>query len=90
MDDEIIKFDQLNINLNNVNTNTIKGLKIQETSTMKLINCLIKENISSPNCGSKDEIISSLNRRLVLPLLYSSNLFTCLSIINKYKKDLLK
>ena len=67
LDDEIIKFDQLNINLNNVNTNTIKGLKIQETSTMKLINCLIKENISSPNCGSKDEIISSLNRRLVLP-----------------------
>ena len=30
LDDEIIKFDQLNINLDNVNTNTIKGSKIQE------------------------------------------------------------
>ena len=67
LDDEIIKFDQLNINLDNVNTNTIKGLKIQETSTLKLISCLTNVNLSSPNCAAKDEIVSSLNRRIVLP-----------------------
>ena len=36
----LIKFDKLNIDLSNINT-TIKIIKIQETSTIKLISCLI-------------------------------------------------
>ena len=42
-DNEIIRFDQLNIDLSNINTNTIKNLKIQETSTLQLINCITKK-----------------------------------------------
>ena len=64
---EIIKFDQLNIDLNNIVTNTIKTPKIQELSTLKLVNCLINERLSNPNCKAKKEIVSSLNRRLILP-----------------------
>ena len=48
LDDEIINFDQLNINLDNVNTSTIKKPKIQETSTIKnLLNCLTNVNLSN-------------------------------------------
>ncbi len=64
---EIIKFDQLNIDLSNIITNTIKTPKIQELSTLKLLNCLIDENLLIPNCSAKKEIISALNRRLALP-----------------------
>ena len=42
-DSEIIKFDQLNIDLSNINTNIIKSPKLQETSTLMLINCLTKK-----------------------------------------------
>jgi lipopolysaccharide export LptBFGC system permease protein LptF len=86
LDDEIIKFDQLNINLNNINTHTIKGTKIQETSTLKLISCLIEKNLTSPNCGAKNEIISSLNRRLVLPFYIPAiSLIVSLLLINAKK-----
>lgn len=64
---EIIKFDQLNIDLSNINTNTIKNPKLQETSTVKLFNCLIIKDLSNPNCSAKKEIVSSLNRRIILP-----------------------
>ena len=63
---EIIKFEQLTIDLSDVNTNTIKSPKLQETSTFQLLNCLIK-NISNPNCDARNEVINSLNRRIVLP-----------------------
>ena len=35
LENEIIKFDQLNIDLSSLNTTTIKKPKIQETSTFK-------------------------------------------------------
>ena len=38
---EIIKFEQFNIDLTNLTTTTIKKPKIQETSTLKLISCFI-------------------------------------------------
>ena len=36
---EMIEFDQLNINLSDLSTATIKQPKIQELSTLKLISC---------------------------------------------------
>ena len=37
---EIIKFDQLNIDLKNLKTGTIKQPKLQETSTISLLSCV--------------------------------------------------
>ena len=37
---EIIKFEQLTIDLSNLTTTTIKKPKIQETSTVKLLGCI--------------------------------------------------
>ena len=68
---EIIKFEQLNIDLKNLQTGTIKQPKLQETSTLKLFQCINDSvNKSEINCkeNTKKEIVTVLNRRIVLPL----------------------
>ena len=65
---EIIKFDQLNIDLNQLKTTVIKKLKLQETSTFKLLNCFTnKKDLTLCTDKTKEEIIPVLMRRLVLP-----------------------
>ncbi len=66
---EIIIFDQLNIDLRNLVTTTIKATKIQETSTFKLLSCYIKKFADEKYCNEnfKKEILSNLNRRFVIP-----------------------
>lgn len=66
---DIIRFDQLNINLKKLNPTIIKQPKLQETSTKALLNCFLKENTSQNFCnaGVHKEIIPTLNRRLILP-----------------------
>ena len=67
---ELIKFEQLSINLGDLNTSTIKKPKIQETSTLKLLKCIIFKNSLEEICNeeTKKEIIPVLNRRITLPL----------------------
>ena len=67
---EIIKFEQLSIDLSELNSATIKKPKLQETSTLKLFNCFLKNTFNNKICEDslKKEIIPILNRRLVLPL----------------------
>lgn len=66
----IIKFEQLNINLDNLQNNTIKIPKLQETPTVVLLKCIFQsQNDNLLNCkeNTKKEIITILNRRMVLP-----------------------
>ena len=65
----VIKFEQLNIDLKNLETDTIKVPKLQETSTIKLLSCFKQINFNSIFCEQKTkrEIITVLNRRIVLP-----------------------
>ena len=68
---EMIKFKQLNIDLKNLQTGTIKQPKLQETSTLQLLKCINESiNKNSINCkeNTKREITTVLNRRIVLPL----------------------
>ncbi len=69
LDNEIIKFTQLNIDLNNLATTTIKKPKIQETSTYKLLSCFFGNSYESDFCSKdlKKEVIPILIRRLILP-----------------------
>ena len=66
---EIIKFQQLSVDLSNLTTTTIKQPKIQETSTLKLLNCFFIKNSKDKFCNSdfKKEIITTMNRRIVMP-----------------------
>ena len=65
---EIIKFEQLSINLNNLTTSVIRQPKLQETSTFILLKCLIKNNKSKLCNEGVKEIIPILIRRLILPM----------------------
>ena len=66
---EVINFEQLDINLKDLTTSTIKVPKLQETSTLKLIGCFIA-NINKKkfcNAEAKKEIVPILLRRIILP-----------------------
>ena len=68
---DIVKFQELSIDLANLSTSTIKKPKIQETSTLKLLTCFKKNNnqiLEFCNDNFKKEIYPVLNRRIILPL----------------------
>ena len=70
LENNFIKFEQLNIDLKNLNTDTIKFPKFQERSTLDLFRCLINHsNKKTLLCkeNAEDEIKTVLNRRFVLP-----------------------
>ncbi len=86
-ENEIIKFEQLNIDLKNLSSNVIKQPKIQETSTLKLFNC-IKDNFGEKICKEKfkKEIYPVLNRRIILPLFIPVvTLISCLLLVRSKK-----
>jgi lipopolysaccharide export system permease protein len=84
----IVKFDQISINLTDINTANIKQPKIQETSTHLLLGCVIKSNFINKFCNddSKKEIVPNLNRRLSLPLYIPVIALLCSLLILKSKK----
>ena len=62
----------MNIDLKNLKTDTIKQPKLQETSTLNLLKCIMfpKSSINiivNCNDNTKQEIVTVLNRRIVLP-----------------------
>ncbi len=81
---EIVKFDQLKIDLRDISNTTIKKPKIQETSTYKLITCLF-ESVVCPKNWVK-ETIPVLNRRVILPFFIPvTALIACFLFIRKSK-----
>lgn len=69
-ENEIIKFEELNIDLSRLKTTIITDFKLQETSTLKLLRCFINQNINLKICNNetKQEIVPVMIRRLVLPM----------------------
>lgn len=88
LDNEMITFDKLSIDLTNFVTNTIKKPKIQETSTKKIISCLISNNLNNEFCNknSKKEIIPNLIRRTILPFYIPILVLICSFLILKKNK----
>ncbi len=69
IENDIVKFEQIKLNLDDLTNTTIKQPKIQETSTLKLIGCANNNFFNDRNCSGnfKKETIPTLNRRIVLP-----------------------
>ena len=67
---DVIKFEQIDIDLRNLQNRTIKEPKIQETSTLRLFSCIYNKFSKDPICkgGFNEEILPTLNRRIILPL----------------------
>ena len=85
---EIVSFEQLNINLSNLKTTTIKKPKIQETSTLKLLNCLINKRIEDEICNNNylKELKPILNRRIISPFYIPVLSLICALLLIKSKK----
>tara|TARA_B100000575_G_C23142030_1_gene664884 strand:+ start:926 stop:2080 length:1155 start_codon:yes stop_codon:yes gene_type:complete len=85
---EIIKFEQLIIDLGDLTTTTIKKPKLQETSTLKLLNCLVKDTFDNQICKKdiKNEIIPTLSRRVVLPFYIPVISLICSLLLIKTKE----
>ena len=89
---EIISFEQLNIDLTDLTTSTIKQPKIQETRTLELLKCFSKSNFQYEICKkeeTKKEIIPALNRRLILPLYIPVISLICSLLLLNSKKNYL-
>ena len=87
----IVKFEQLNINLDNLQNTTIKKPKIQETSTLRLLGCLNNNYYNDEYCrsGFKDEIFPTLNRRIVFPLFFPTLALISSFLLIRTKKTFL-
>ena len=83
----IVKFEQLNIDLNNLKSGTIKQPKLQETSTIVLLKCVFDIGVNKlTNCyNTKKEIITVLNRRIVLPFYIPVVSLICSFLLIKVK-----
>ena len=93
LDSEIIKFEQLNIDLSSLSNTTIKKPKIQETSTFKLIKCLFEKNLQQNSFCNKEfkkEILSTLNRRIIIPFYIPVLSLVCSLLLIKSKKNYFK
>ena len=82
---EIIKFDQINIDLSKLSTTTIKKSKVQETSTLELLKCFREKNIDLKTCHRLSEIIPNLNRRIVLPFYIPAVALICSLLLIRVK-----
>ena len=90
-ENEVVKFNQMNVNLSELENNVIKKAKLQETSTFKLLNCFNKNSLETKFCApkNKSELIPTLNRRITLPLYIPIiSLICCFLLIQSSNKKL--
>ncbi len=89
-ENEIIRFEQLNIDLSSLSNTTIKKPKIQETDTITLVKCLFDERSKQTDFCNEDfkkEILSTLNRRIVIPFYIPVLSLICSLLLIKSKKN---
>ena len=87
---EIIKFEQLNIDLSDLATTTVKKPKLQETATVELLKCFFSKKIDENLCNekTKKEILPILIRRTILPLYIPVVALICSFLLIKNRKFL--
>ena len=90
MENEIIEFEQMNVNLRDLNTSVIKVPKLQETSTFQLLNCFLKKTFYDRICNGelKQEITAVLFRRVFFTSLYSCFIINMLNSTYKITKKI--
>lgn len=89
---EVVKFEQLKINLENFVTSTIKQPKLQETSTKTLFNCIFNIKEVAKICKNKEakkEIMPILIRRASLPTYIPVIALMCCFLLLKSQKKYL-
>ena len=69
LENQVLKFEKIIIDLTGLTNSTIKQPKIQETSTLKLLGCANDDFFNDKSCKGnfKQEVFPTLNRRIILP-----------------------
>ena len=90
-ENEIIKFQQLNVDLKNLATTTIKEPKIQETSTITLLKCFTSSKIQKSICSdeARKEVYPTLIRRIIMPTYIPLVALLCSFLLLKNRSFLL-
>ena len=85
---EVLKFQQLNIDLSDLVTTTIKQPKLQETSTLELLRCFTSFQVNPKICkdDAKKEIFPILIRRIILPFYIPVITLICSFLLLKNQK----
>ncbi len=92
---KIIQFDRTLLNFSNYDNRVIRDAKIQETSTLKILTCVINfyqnkfdNNQVVKNCPKKDIsiVIETLSRRFIMPI-YIPVVSLLLSFLLVHKKN---
>ena len=70
-DIDIIKFEKTSLNLSGISTKSISQPKMQETSTIQIIQCIRGKNVNMHNCNptkkTRMDILIEINKRLGMP-----------------------
>ena len=90
LENEVLKFEKIKIDLTGLTNTTIKKPKIQETSTLKLIGCANKNFYNDKDCKGnfEKEVFPTLNRRIVLPFFLPTIALIASLLLIKTKKKL--
>ena len=91
---KIIQFNKTLLNFENLDNRVIKDVKIQETSTLKILSCLknyyyigiLEENIKNSPKDNIAIVIETFSRRVIMPL-YIPLVSILISFILIYKKN---
>tara|TARA_B100001057_G_scaffold483343_1_gene559935 strand:+ start:976 stop:2103 length:1128 start_codon:yes stop_codon:yes gene_type:complete len=91
LENDILTFEKIKIDLEGLTNTTIKKPKIQETSTLKLIGCANNNYFNDENCRGnfKQEVYPTLNRRIILPFFLPLIALISSLLLVKTKKKLL-
>ncbi len=81
-------FEKTELNIKNFNTRTITEIKVQETNSLQLINCIFNiQKTNLQNCSEdKKEAIEHMSRRVIKPL-YITLIALLSSFLLIYKKE---
>jgi lipopolysaccharide export system permease protein len=89
----IVNFKKTSINLSGISTKTISEPKIQETSTIRIINCLLKNDINIHNCDNSEKFYKDIkievNKRFGMPFFIPLiGLIACFLLSSKRDKKI--
>ncbi len=85
----VIKFKKTTFNLSNISTKSISEPKIQETSSLDILNCVIKKSVELRNCHQTKKSLMDqkieLNKRFGMPFFIPLIALTCAFLFSSRK-----
>jgi len=85
----IVKFKKTILDLSDISTKSISEPKIQETSTLKILNCIIKKNVNMHNCEQNKKSLMDtkieFNKRFGMPIYIPVIALVCCFLLSTRK-----